>query len=45
MKEKVELFQRWQGLSVDGIAGAETLQRLELYSQGDAPKLQLEERS
>ncbi|WP_260260865.1 ExeA family protein [Vibrio intestinalis] len=45
VKEKVELFQRWQGLSVDGIAGAETLQRLELYSQGDAPKLQLEERS
>lgn len=39
LKEKVELFQRWQGLSVDGIAGQKTLRLLERLSQPEAPKL------
>lgn len=39
LKRKVELFQRWQGLDVDGIAGKKTLQRLELLSQEYSPKL------
>ncbi|UPQ88400.1 ExeA family protein [Vibrio sinaloensis] len=39
LKQKVELFQRWQGLSVDGIAGQQTLRLLEVLSQPDAPKL------
>ncbi|NVD07482.1 AAA family ATPase [Vibrio sp. JPW-9-11-11] len=39
LKEKVKLFQRWQGLSVDGIAGQKTLRLLEVLSQPDAPRL------
>lgn len=36
---KVKLFQQWQGLHVDGIAGNQTLQRLEKLSQDKAPSL------
>jgi len=39
VKRKVELFQRWQGLTVDGVAGQKTLQLLERLSQQDAPTL------
>ena len=39
LKNKVELFQRWQGLSVDGIAGQKTLRLLETLSQPGAPTL------
>lgn len=46
VKRKVELFQRWQGLSVDGIAGKKTLRLLEELSQQDGPTLErLEEKS
>lgn len=46
VKRKVELFQRWQGLSVDGIAGKKTLRLLEELSQQEAPTLErLEEKS
>ncbi|WP_159654930.1 ExeA family protein [Vibrio atypicus] len=41
LKEKVKLFQRWQGLSVDGIAGKNTLRRLEKVAREDAPSLHL----
>ena len=43
LKHKVSLFQRWQGLDVDGIAGHRTLQRLELLSQDQAPHLMIGE--
>ncbi|MCY9805595.1 AAA family ATPase [Vibrio scophthalmi] len=43
LKQKVTMFQQWQGLSVDGIAGQRTLQRLELLSQDQAPSLMLSE--
>ncbi|KJY82164.1 general secretion pathway protein GspA [Vibrio galatheae] len=39
LKQKVETFQRWQGLNVDGIAGQKTLRLLEQLSQIDAPSL------
>lgn len=39
LKHKVELFQRWQGLTVDGIAGRKTLRLLEKLSQPQAPTL------
>ncbi len=39
VKRKVELFQRWQKLAVDGIAGQQTLERLSLLTQSDAPQL------
>lgn len=39
LKQKVKLFQRWQGLTADGIAGERTLRRLELLSQEQAPHL------
>ncbi|PNH81732.1 ExeA family protein [Vibrio diazotrophicus] len=39
VKRKVSLFQRWQNMHVDGIAGEQTLRRLELLTQQDAPKL------
>ena len=39
LMRKVELFQQWQGLHVDGIAGRRTLQRLEKLSQEHAPSL------
>ncbi|MBU2897232.1 ExeA family protein [Vibrio hepatarius] len=37
---KIKLFQQWQGLHVDGIAGQKTLQRLEKLSQDEAPSLE-----
>jgi general secretion pathway protein A len=43
LKRKVELFQRWQGLTVDGIAGQRTLNLLEKLSQPQAPALMLQE--
>lgn len=39
LKERVELFQRWQGIGVDGIAGQRTLERLQQSVQSDAPAL------
>ncbi|MBY6197056.1 ExeA family protein [Vibrio hangzhouensis] len=39
LERKVELFQRWQNMDVDGIAGRNTLRRLELMTQTEAPKL------
>ncbi|NOH81766.1 AAA family ATPase [Vibrio sp. RE86] len=39
LKHKVELFQRWQGLTADGIAGEQTLRLLEKMSQMDSPNL------
>ncbi|MEZ8194927.1 AAA family ATPase [Vibrio cortegadensis] len=39
VEQKVKTFQRWQNMSVDGIAGKQTLQRLEQLAQPDAPKL------
>lgn len=39
LKERVELFQRWQGIGVDGIAGKHTLERLQQSVQIDAPQL------
>ena len=39
MKSKVEAFQMWQGINVDGIAGKETLMLLDSYTNLDAPKL------
>lgn len=35
LRDKVSLFQRWQGLNVDGIAGANTLRNLEWLAQSD----------
>ena len=40
---KVRLFQQWQGLHVDGIAGQQTLQRLERLSQDRPPSLRITE--
>ncbi|MFA0441223.1 general secretion pathway protein GspA [Vibrio sp. 10N.286.49.C2] len=42
LKRKVEVFQRWQHMDVDGIAGRNTLQTLELLTQVDAPSLALD---
>ncbi|MFA0085086.1 AAA family ATPase [Vibrio sp. 10N.261.51.F12] len=42
LKRKVEVFQRWQHMDVDGIAGRNTLQTLELLTQADAPSLTLD---
>lgn len=39
LKMKVEAFQAWQGISVDGIAGKQTLTRLQRLAQLDSPKL------
>uniref|UniRef100_UPI0031394C03 ExeA family protein n=1 Tax=Vibrio sp. S9_S30 TaxID=2720226 RepID=UPI0031394C03 len=39
LKDKVEAFQRWQGLFVDGIVGAKTLQYLDLIVNDLAPSL------
>ncbi|WP_428773015.1 AAA family ATPase [Vibrio sp.] len=39
LKRRVEMFQQWQGLDVDGIAGQQTLRRLEELSQQQAPRL------
>ncbi|MBW3697168.1 AAA family ATPase [Vibrio sp. T187] len=40
LEKKVEAFQSWQGMAVDGIAGRNTLARLQRLAQLDAPKLQ-----
>ncbi|HFG1972739.1 TPA: ExeA family protein [Vibrio cholerae] len=42
LSRKVELFQRWQNMHVDGIAGRQTLRRLELLTQQQAPSLKEE---
>lgn len=39
LKHRVEAFQRWQGMTVDGIAGEQTLTRLDLMTQTQAPAL------
>ncbi|WP_215404635.1 ExeA family protein [Vibrio gigantis] len=39
LKMKIEAFQTWQGMSVDGIAGKRTLARLQRLAQLDSPKL------
>ncbi|MDR9829498.1 AAA family ATPase [Vibrio sp. FNV 38] len=39
LKRRVEAFQRWQGMEVDGIAGKQTLTRLDLMTQAQAPRL------
>lgn len=39
LKQKVQVFQRWQNMDVDGIAGKNTLKRLELLTQTEAPEL------
>ncbi|MCG9631955.1 ExeA family protein [Vibrio sp. Isolate30] len=39
LKRKVEAFQVWQGMSVDGIAGKRTLARLQRIAQLDSPTL------
>ncbi|MEZ8860526.1 AAA family ATPase [Vibrio sp. 10N.247.311.51] len=39
LKMKIEAFQTWQGMSVDGIAGKRTLARLQKLAQLDSPKL------
>ncbi|UTT85629.1 AAA family ATPase [Vibrio pelagius] len=39
LKRKVEAFQIWQGMSVDGIAGKKTLSRLQRIAQLDSPIL------
>lgn len=39
LERKVALFQRWQQMHVDGIAGQQTLRRLEWLTQQDAPRL------
>lgn len=43
LKRQVELFQRWQNMDVDGIAGSRTLRQLELLTQQDAPALMMTE--
>ncbi|MCA2015989.1 AAA family ATPase [Vibrio tritonius] len=40
LQHRVELFQRWQHMNVDGVAGNRTLQKIEEMSQEDAPKLE-----
>lgn len=40
LQHRVELFQRWQHMNVDGVAGERTLQRIEMMSQENAPQLQ-----
>ncbi|OEF07569.1 general secretion pathway protein GspA [Vibrio genomosp. F10 str. 9ZD137] len=40
LERKVKVFQRWQGIEVDGIAGKQTLKVLELLTQESAPSLQ-----
>ncbi|MCK6264776.1 AAA family ATPase [Vibrio sp. ZSDE26] len=39
LERKVMLFQRWQNMSVDGIAGQQTLKALEQLTQNNAPEL------
>ncbi|MGB2078630.1 MAG: ExeA family protein [Vibrio sp.] len=39
LERKVEAFQMWQGINVDGIAGTQTLMLLDSYVNHDAPLL------
>ncbi|MCW8334397.1 ExeA family protein [Vibrio paucivorans] len=39
LRRKVETFQQWQGMTVDGIAGRQTLKAIDLMSQENAPSL------
>ncbi|EKO3394265.1 ExeA family protein [Vibrio fluvialis] len=39
VKRKVEVFQRWQNMQVDGIAGRQTLRQLDLLTQQSGPRL------
>jgi general secretion pathway protein A len=41
LASRVEAFQAWQELEVDGIAGRNTLRLLDKMSNGDAPSLRL----
>lgn len=43
LKGKVEAFQRWQGLDVDGIAGRNTLIKIDSIINKSAPRLRFEE--
>lgn len=43
LKDKVMTFQRWQGLTADGIAGKKTLQRLAEVAPLEAPSLSMTE--
>lgn len=45
LEEKVKIFQRWQGLDVDGIAGKRTLKRLEELVREGVPSLKLDKES
>lgn len=40
VKRKVEAFQMWQGINVDGIAGTQTLMLLDSYVNHQAPLLE-----
>ncbi len=40
LKRKVEIFQRWQNIDVDGIAGRNTLRKLELLTQNNPPSIE-----
>ncbi|MCG9785779.1 AAA family ATPase [Vibrio mediterranei] len=40
LKRKVEVFQRWQDIEVDGIAGRNTLRKLELLTQNNPPSIE-----
>ncbi|AYV21838.1 MULTISPECIES: AAA family ATPase [Vibrio] len=40
LKRKVEIFQRWQNIDVDGIAGRNTLRKLELLTQNNPPTIE-----
>ncbi|MFC5076562.1 Putative general secretion pathway protein A [Vibrio thalassae] len=42
LKHKVEIFQRWQNIHVDGIAGQITLRKLELLTQSNPPFIRVE---
>ncbi|MGO1298442.1 MAG: AAA family ATPase [Vibrio sp.] len=39
LKQKVMTFQRWQNMKVDGVAGMQTLQRIERLNPSAAPQL------
>ncbi len=39
LKRRVEAFQMWQGIDVDGIAGNQTLMLLDTYVNRDAPTI------
>ncbi|MZI92519.1 AAA family ATPase [Vibrio sp. CAIM 722] len=39
LQKKVALFQNWQKMTEDGVAGERTLQKIEMMSQHNAPQL------